>query len=75
MAFVNFSIFFSSKKAPSFDLAAPQTCIYECATCHVTLFGRGTGGDVGHFVYLMAIDCGERTMRGINTRGVLEDRH
>src|SRR6267154_3683432 len=39
---------FFRKTALYFTLTAPQTCVYERATCHVTLFGRGTGRDMGH---------------------------
>jgi hypothetical protein len=42
-----FQIVFFRKMA----LTAPQTCIYEHATCHMTLFGHGTGGDMGHFLH------------------------
>jgi len=39
---MNYSDLFSRKTASYFTLTAPQTCIYEHATCHVTLFGCGT---------------------------------
>src|ERR1700683_5122254 len=48
--FINFSDFFFRKKSPSFALDFSSNL---CATCHVTLFGCGMGGDMGHFLHIL----------------------